>query len=740
MKRFGSDQPSHGGCPMGYGGGDCPRPPALKGRWPLHNTMQILRDPWGSFNRAYKTLGPAFRIKVLGTEAAVLSGPSVRELFSEAGDDYLERAFFYEPLEKALKANELIFRAEGERHRELRRMVALSHSRHIAAAHVPATAAEIVLSLEEMEPGQKYDSLEMMGEMLLAACGPMVADENLRPYATDLFHYGSVVMDVAGSTGTRAKMWMPRFRRAAARVESVTERVLRRWRDGEIESQDNLISCLGEARDDHGQPLPDVEIAALARLNMLGFGVYLSRVVAFMLFELLKDPKLVEECREEIDAAFADGYTYDALVGLTVIRSVYLEALRRYPIWHLIPFRAERDFVFEGRRISEGEILLLSSVQEHFIDEFYPNPHGFDHTRCMAPREEHRQRGAFAPFGLGARRCVAAGQVEVVSLLSIAVMLHRGEFSSDPNYVLKARMKPLPAPHGFDIQFGGLRTPTPPEATSPPRTQGESVDDLGARLEEEERDRLEAAIDKEMDVCVFDAGVTVFEQGATADAFYVIESGQVDVIQAMDDGRSTTLTTLGPGDIFGETGLLHGRPRNATIRVGPDHQLVALQCSAEVYREMLSTMNLIGEELIALVRRRKLATVMGRLGGVADRETIRQLIADADLKYGVEGDVFISEGEPATTFHTIERGEFEVVRRTPGGGERILAKLGPGQFFGEVGLLRDAPRNATVRVAAGCQSAETVVIGRDAFATLVEPGSGLRERVYQAFAARETTA
>jgi MFS family permease len=67
------------------------------------------------------------------------------------------------------------------------------------------------------------------------------------------------------------------------------------------------------------------------------------------------------------------------------------------------------------------------------------------------------------------------------------------------------------------------------------------------------------------------AGQAVFRQGDPADRFYVIESGTADVI-----GDGHLVTTLGPGEGFGEVALLRRVPRTATIRATTDLDLQAL--------------------------------------------------------------------------------------------------------------------------------------------------------------------
>jgi CRP-like cAMP-binding protein len=72
-------------------------------------------------------------------------------------------------------------------------------------------------------------------------------------------------------------------------------------------------------------------------------------------------------------------------------------------------------------------------------------------------------------------------------------------------------------------------------------------------------------------------------------------------------------------------------------------------------------------------------------------EEVSQIAPFAEEIEVPAGERLVSEGEFSYQFYAIEEGTAEVTR----GGEQV-ATLGPGQFFGEMGLLERALRNATV--------------------------------------------
>jgi CRP-like cAMP-binding protein len=71
-----------------------------------------------------------------------------------------------------------------------------------------------------------------------------------------------------------------------------------------------------------------------------------------------------------------------------------------------------------------------------------------------------------------------------------------------------------------------------------------------------------------------------------------------------------------------------------------------------------------------------------------DLEKIAPFVSEVSVS---EGKHLVEEGDYAYEFMAIEEGRAEVRR-----GEQVLAELGPGDFFGEMGLIDSDRRNATV--------------------------------------------
>jgi hypothetical protein len=97
------------------------------------------------------------------------------------------------------------------------------------------------------------------------------------------------------------------------------------------------------------------------------------------------------------------------------------------------------------------------------------------------------------------------------------------------------------------------------------------------------------------------------------------------------------------------------------------------------------------------------------------------------------GEVVFRQGDYPDRLYVIGEGEVDVVRETPGQPEVVLTRLGKDQFFGEVGILSDSPRTATVRAVTDVVA---LSIHRNYFTSLFSYLPALRERILAAYQAR----
>jgi uncharacterized protein YhbP (UPF0306 family) len=94
------------------------------------------------------------------------------------------------------------------------------------------------------------------------------------------------------------------------------------------------------------------------------------------------------------------------------------------------------------------------------------------------------------------------------------------------------------------------------------------------------------------------------------------------------------------------------------------------------------------------------------------------------------GEVIVREGGPADKFFIVIEGEVEVLR---GENATEIARLGPGHFFGEVAIMRDLPRSATVKAT---QPTTLLSMERDTFRDLVAQSLGTTAEFDQVIQAR----
>jgi CRP-like cAMP-binding protein len=107
-------------------------------------------------------------------------------------------------------------------------------------------------------------------------------------------------------------------------------------------------------------------------------------------------------------------------------------------------------------------------------------------------------------------------------------------------------------------------------------------------------------------------------------------------------------------------------------------------------------------------------------------EVLHQLAGMSRQHHYAPGEVIIRQGEPGDELFIVRQGEVIVSVESPGHSKVEVARMGPGEFFGEMSLLTGEPRSAMVSAGKAC---EVLVVGKVAFGKVLEACPELAERV-----------
>ena len=233
----------------------------------------------------------------------------------------------------------------------------------------------------------------------------------------------------------------------------------------------------------------------------------------------------------------------------------------------------------------------------------------------------------------------------------------------------------------------------------------------------------------------------IFREGETGETFYQVLTGKVSAYINYGTDEAQTLTVLGPGEFFGELAMLGSIPRTATIVAGgagatlleltwdtmvevfqmnPSiiltlmrhiaRRTAALSADCEEAHKTLSAVKAASAEPVNPSLLDKAKVMVSYLFGFGKANNGPSLEEKMAAKAGKEisegfskhvfscdkGTVLYREGDAAACMYTIHYGSVEVYSGYGTDDQRLITELYVNGFFGEIGMLCDIPRTATI--------------------------------------------
>lgn len=214
----------------------------------------------------------------------------------------------------------------------------------------------------------------------------------------------------------------------------------------------------------------------------------------------------------------------------------------------------------------------------------------------------------------------------------------------------------------------------------------------------------------------FPAGASIVRQGEVGDKFYILLDGEADVFIDAPGGTEMHVNRLKQGQYFGEMALLGGGVRSATVKAIEDAPVSVAALDAKAFSFLIEDSRSLREELIDLIEKRNLYNQLQSFSNL-DQASLGEILKTRKAVPYPTGHDIVTQGDVGDTFYLLTEGEVDILVRDEDGDESQVNQLHKGAFFGEMALMGDHRRNATVRVAQG-NTASVVELTAEEFETL----------------------
>ena len=412
--------------------------------------------------------GPAYALSLPGREIVILAGAEMNHWVGRKGRLHLRTRDYLEDFQGAWGTARSIASMDGADHYRMRKAARAGNSRavmedRIAEVFALGRASFRQWGVDAVLPGE-LTCQRFIGQQIARLSTSI--DPSL-PVLDGLlaFEWRALQVYVLGILPP-ITLKTPAMRRAHKAVLELYAQIHADHSPAQRENKRrDLVDDLMDLHQSDPQFLPetDLEFSFIAPLIA---GHYVGSAMSFLLYEMMANPDLYKRVAEEADALFANGDPaaddFD-LKAIDVAHRVVMENLRLHPVIPVHNRTAANAFEVDGKLVPARSTILVAYTAPHYMAENFDEPEKFDIERYVAPRNEHRKRGAYHPFGTGTHTCLGSRFSELMMVADLLLIAHHLELELVPkNYKLKLSPIPKFSPNKrFKFRVKRIRHPIP---------------------------------------------------------------------------------------------------------------------------------------------------------------------------------------------------------------------------------------------------------------------------------------
>jgi len=413
-------------------GGRPPRP----GRVPaLDNTLAMLRDPLGFYDRVGGMDADVVGYSVAGTTGYFLTHPELVEQVLVTDDDAYEKGrLLQDTLGEFI--GEGLFLLEGEEWQRQRTALQPAFYRERIAAYGETMRSFAAEAAADWTDGQRLDVRSAMQSYTLRVLGKTLLDIDIDRTAGVLEPFLSALRERLDprSLSAYTPLWLPtptnrRVNRRRSAFEATLDEVVadrRAEADDRTADRDDVLSLLLSLETEM-----DRERIQHQLLTFLVAGHdTTSLTLTYAWFLLATNPDCQRRLHAELDDRLDGDPTPADLFDLPYLDRVLTEALRLYPPAFTVFRQPTREVTLGGYRVEPGAQLTLPQWLVHRDERWYDDPDTFRPDRWTDGLEDRLPDYAYYPFGGGPRHCIGMRFARMEAKLALATIARRYRFEA----------------------------------------------------------------------------------------------------------------------------------------------------------------------------------------------------------------------------------------------------------------------------------------------------------------------
>lgn len=415
-----------------------PLPPKVQGGLPLLGRgLEVMKNPLNFMLSYEKKLGDCYRFKVANREYFVMTNVDASEFAARHGKDLLKSGALWESLMKEWDMPNAVVGIDGPKHTEARRLFKPKMSKDLAVDKNELFEEVTKKVFDKIKPSSEVSVRNLTRYLVNTVVSATFNGSNElmdRKFAIDAIDWQTQTFNMhVLKKWPKIMKYRPSFRAKDKKVWKYVDEMLK---EKEESPGDDFASFIVSAAKDNPQLFEtkgDVNFGILAPLFAGADTV--GTTSSFLIQELCYNPEIRRRVVEAVDKAVEEND--GKLPGPEFLKEnvpelygVCMETLRLYPTAFSIGRTATQDFAYKGYRVPKGSEVLIVTTAAHFDKRFYKDPQKFDIDRYKSPREEHKTRYAFLPYGVGSHVCLGAGFSELMFLTVAATIIYNYEFET----------------------------------------------------------------------------------------------------------------------------------------------------------------------------------------------------------------------------------------------------------------------------------------------------------------------